>query len=324
LIDYESITQMAILRFPILLVALTLSVASCGNEERFACVQMNESHCFCSFGSAMPKEIEEGRATEIESCTLDDLADGTDHDNQLCCASDDYAATSGLCHCLATNGGGCSTATSVAPNPVSSCTPSGGGPGVVSGWALGSWFAPEYQSPDGYSPPMGLIFSDDGTWTHSTNGQNDGAGSWSMSGGDLVIDGETMGEVLENCRSFKFAGAWQYIEYHNDAFSAACPNSPAPLTAQERCLLGDFEASSSSSANSSLSSSTFTEDRTLVSLSVYESVSDETFFTNVYNWKIAGGEVVLVDVSGYEVSSPLDIASYDAARTTATDAGCSW
>lgn len=185
---------------------------------------------------------------------------------------------------------------------------------ALSGWAIGDYVAPEYVNGTGPDlPAMGIAFDTDGTWAHTSNGVIDDSGRWSYSTNELVLDGAELTRS-KNCAILLYESR----KYHRaDELIPGCPDTIAPLTEEESCLLGEFEVQNQGNAAGSL----FNWKRNRNRLQVFEQVysgDDDAHYTEVQSWSIQNGELC------YEGSScsPIDWAEVESSRLSVRDPAC--
>lgn len=189
-------------------------------------------------------------------------------------------------------------------------------------WAVGSWFAPAYVTPDVGQSPMGMGIYADGTYQHNTNGVIDFDGTWEVQGETLYIDGKAVAYRLPNCTAIRWANdSAPSADYYRDDYPELCPDEVAPLTAAEKCLVGEFEVVHQTNFDTGIFTTTRDEHRTVL----FEQYWSDTQTSVIRQWKIQAGKLceLYVNLDTYECV-PISWDDVRSTRQSSPISGCEY
>lgn len=196
----------------------------------------------------------------------------------------------------------------------------------LEGWPLGAWFSAEYVGGDGLDkPPEGISFDEDGTWTHTIDGEIDVSGSWDLAGDELIVDGTTISR-LANCMAIRLpdiGGTGMISDYVRDDAPTDCPDEIPELTAAERCLVGEFVDEWEQNLAVTRFIDTYDENRLYVQEQIYSGHdSGDSHFTLARYWYLDGDNLCLQGIDGSPMCTLANWGDFDAHRQGSTDPAC--
>jgi hypothetical protein len=198
--------------------------------------------------------------------------------------------------------------------------------GEAEGWPLGYWFSAEYVGGDGLDkPPEGISFDEDGTWTHTIDGDIDASGTWELDGDTLLVDGETISR-LPNCMAIRLpdiGGTGRISDYVRDDEPSDCPDAIPELTAAERCLVGEFVDEWEQTLAITRFIDTYDEHRLYVQEQIYSGhVSGDSHFTIARYWYLDGDNLCLEGIDASPECTLANWGDFDAQRQGTPDPAC--
>jgi hypothetical protein len=208
---------------------------------------------------------------------------------------------------------------------ITACSSSGSGgndAGSLRSWALGTWYAPAYDddSTGKHIPAKGLGITADGKYTHTTSGVQDDQGTWTMSGDSVTVGTHGTLDRAVNCGFINYSDGSRVDTYYRDDAPTECPDAIAPLSAVEKCLVGDF----SQTTDQNLDRTIFKWHRT----EFRNEVLDESYtqgnanITAIHEWSVVNGQLCTQGVDRQSGCVDIDWSMIDSTRVTAKAAGC--